>query len=187
MTEPRRREQTPGSSRRLDRVLAAGFTSGLGTLPLAELRGRRADALAEEGDLSYLRRVLHGRIDIIAAESARRTDADAGPLVNRLTEILADAPPARTASARHVALARTAPPGEYRVALEARLRELAVPDLGDCPEMTLRSAAAALADYEREVSDLRHKVQRAADECATELARRYRVGEAAVDDLLVGE
>jgi len=189
MTEP----SGPGSAgrptpRRIDRVLAADFTAGLGALPLAELRGRRAAALAEEGDLSYLRRVLHGRIDIIAAESARRADADASPLVTRLAEILVDTPPARAASARHLTFSRTPPPaGEYRVELEARLREIAVPDLADCPEATLHTAAAALAEYEREVSGLRHKVQFVADECAAELARRYREGEAAVDDLLVGE
>jgi anti-sigma-K factor RsiG len=175
-------------ARRLDRVLAADFTTGLGGLPLAELRERRVDALAEEGDLSYLRRVLHGRIDILAAESGRRTDGDSSPLVGRLTEILVDAPSARSASTRHLALSRTPPPaGEYRAALEARLRELAVPDLADCSDVTLRSAATALAGYEREVSDLRRKVQSVVDECAAELARRYREGEAAVDDLLVGD
>lgn len=189
MTEP----NGPGtasrpSPRRIDRVLAADFTAGLGALPLAELRLRRTEALAEEGDLSYLRRVLHGRIDILAAESARRADADAGPLVTRLAEILVDAPPARAASARHLNLSRTPPPaGEYRIEVEAGLRELAVPDLADCSEAILRKAAAALAGYEREVSELRHRVQFVADECAAELARRYREGEAAVDDLLVGE
>jgi hypothetical protein len=71
--------------------------------------------------------------------------------------------------------------------LEARLRDLVVPDLADCSDAILRSAAAALCGYECEVSDLRRRVQFVADECAAELARRYREGEAAVDDLLVGD
>jgi hypothetical protein len=177
----------PAARRRIDRVLDGGFTAGLSDVPLAVLRERRAEASAEEGDLSYLRRVLHGRLDIIAAESARRADGDQSPLVARLTEILSDPPSSRVASARHLPIGGDTPSGEYRVALEAVLRDLAVPDLAACPDEALREAAAALAGYEREVSDLRRRVQLVADECAADLARRYRVGEAAIDDLLVAE
>jgi hypothetical protein len=55
----------------------------LGPLSLAELRALRRDAQQEEADLSYLRRLLQGRIDILQAElacrrsspTARRTSA----------------------------------------------------------------------------------------------------------------
>jgi hypothetical protein len=181
-----RSAQRPETRRRIDRVLDHAFTAGLSAVPLAVLRERRAEASAEEGDLSYLRRVLHGRLDIIAAESARRAGGDQSPLVARLSQILSDPPSRRIASARHLPLGGDAP-GEYRVALEAALRELAVPDLLSCPDQTLREAAAALAGYEREVSELRRRVQDVADECAADLARRYREGEAAIDDLLVAE
>lgn len=174
--------------RRVDRVLDRAFVANLPAVPLAQLRERRAEASAEEVDLSYLRRVLHGRLDIIAAETARRADGDQGPLVARLTEILADPPSRRVASARHLPLRNgEATVGEYRTALEARLRELAVPDLTTCPDQILRDAAATLAGYEREVSDLRRRVQLVVDECAADLARRYREGEAAIDDLLLAE
>jgi len=174
--------------RRIDRVLDRAFVENLPAVPLAQLRERRAEASAEEGDLSYLRRVLHGRLDIIAAETARRADGDDSPLVDRLTEILADSPSRRVASARHLLLGNghvTA--GEYRAALEAKLRDLAVPDLPTCPDQTLSDAAALLSGYEREVSELRRKVQYVVDECAADLARRYREGEAAIDDLLLAE
>ena len=180
--------QPPAAARRIDRVLAQGFTAELAAVPLTVLRERRAEASAEEGDLSYLRRMLHGRLDIIAAESARRADGDQSPLVARLSEILSDPPSRRIASARHLPLGGgAAAAGEYRVALEAALRELAVPDLATCPDDTLHEVAAALAGYEREVSELRRRVQGVADECAADLARRYREGEAAIDDLLVAE
>lgn len=174
--------------RRIDRVLDRAFVENLPAVPLAQLRERRAEASAEEGDLSYLRRVLHGRLDIIAAETARRADGDDSPLVDRLTEILADSPSRRVASARHLLLGNGhATAGEYRAALEAKLRDLAVPDLPTCPDQTLRDAAALLSGYEREVSELRRKVQYVVDECAADLARRYREGEAAIDDLLLAE
>lgn len=177
-----------GQRRRVDRVLDSAFVADLPAVPLAVLRERRAEASAEEGDLSYLRRLLHGRLDIIAAEIARRTDGDESPLVSRLTEILADAPSSRVASARYLPPGNgDATAGEYRVALEAELRELAVPDLANSPDEVLRDAAAALSGYEREVSDMRRRVQIVVDDCAAELGRRYREGEAAIDDLLVAE
>ena len=61
-------EVRPGGRRRIDRVLGAGFSTGLGELGLAEVRARRDDAAQEETDLSYLRRLLHARIDLVRAE-----------------------------------------------------------------------------------------------------------------------
>jgi hypothetical protein len=61
-----------------------------------ELRGLLDDLSAEEDELSYRRRVLHGRIDILRAELVRRLaeeHADHGDVIsggdlNRLIEIL---------------------------------------------------------------------------------------------------
>ncbi len=176
-----------GPRRRIDRVLDSAFVADLSAVPLAVLRERRAEASAEESDLSYLRRVLHGRLDIIAAEMARRVEGDDSPLVSRLSEILADAPSSRVASARYLPRGNgDATAGEYRVALEIKL-EQAVPDLATGSDQALRDAAATLAGYEREVSGLRRRVQFVVDECAAELGRRYRDGEAAIDDLLLTE
>ena len=55
----------PGGRRRVDHVLAPEFLEGLSDLPLADLRARRREAEQEEADLSYLRRMLHGRMSII--------------------------------------------------------------------------------------------------------------------------
>src|ERR1700753_3509816 len=145
--------RSPYSPRRIDRVLDRAFVENLPAVPLAKLRERRAEASAEESDLSYLRRMLHGRLDIIAAETTRRADGAESPPVPRLPEILADPPSRRVASARYLTLGNgDAAAGEYRVALEARLRELAVPDLPTCPDQTLRDAAAALSGLERAVA-----------------------------------
>lgn len=176
-------EATGTGARRLDRVLAPEFVRGLGGLPIAGLRDRRSAAIAEEGDLSYLRRVLHGRIDIIAAELGRRADGDPSPLLGRLAEILADAPPTRAASARHLPMHHGGP-GEYRRDLEAVLADADCLDLAAGAEAELRDVALRLAGHEREVSELRRRVQQVVDDCAAELTRRYRVGEATVDDLL---
>lgn len=44
----------------------------LTVLRLSELRALRRDAQRDEADLSYVRRLLQGRIDILRAELARR-------------------------------------------------------------------------------------------------------------------
>lgn len=167
--------------RRLDRVLAMDLDlSGLST---AQLRERRGEAIAEEADLSYLRRLLHGRIDIIAEELRARAEGDQSPLIGRLIEILAERTAARQASARHLPIDR-AQIGEYRAAMEAVLAEVDVPDLDSCPTARLHEVADRLSRHEQEISALRRTVQHVVDAYAAELGRRYREGEATVDELL---
>ena len=76
------------AKRRLDRVMDPGFLDGLSDVPIEELRALRADATGEEADLSYERRMLHGRIAIIQGELARRAGTGGeGSLVDRLAQI----------------------------------------------------------------------------------------------------
>jgi hypothetical protein len=65
-------EPIAGGRRRVDRVLGKGFLDDLEALSLQELRERRHDAEQEDADLSYIRRLLQGRLDIIRAERDRR-------------------------------------------------------------------------------------------------------------------
>lgn len=156
-------------------------------LSLAELRTMRREAQQEEADLSYVRRLLQGRIDILRAELARRAAPESPAverlLVDRLTEILSDGPSAQRSSARHVTL-RTPHSEEHRRVVEDMLAEVGLSDLAARTDGELRDGMARLAGYERQVSLRRQGVQRAADDCSAEIARRYREGEAQVDDLL---
>jgi hypothetical protein len=77
-------------NRRIDRIRDAAYLEGVGELSLEDLRARRDECLAEREYLSLLRRLVQGRAEILQAELASRgTDADAGPLVDRLAQILA--------------------------------------------------------------------------------------------------
>ncbi|BAU84930.1 amfC protein [Streptomyces laurentii] len=157
----------------------------LGTLRLPELRALRRDAQSDEADLSYVRRMLQGRIDILRAELARRC-APETPVLDRLSEILADTPArpgAAARSARHVTL--STPRGEeYRRLAAETLSEVELSDLSARTDEELRTAMGRLAGCEQQVSRRRHQLQRTADDCGAEIARRYREGEAQVDDLL---
>ncbi|MFJ4683698.1 aerial mycelium formation protein [Streptomyces sp. NPDC088789] len=163
----------------------------LTALSLPELRTLRRDAQRDEADLSYVRRLLQGRIDILRAELARRGAASVvaepggeASMVARLSEILADAPARQRSSARHVTLG--IPRGEEYRRLAAEMLaevELSALDARTDPELT--QAMVRLVRYEQQVSRRRQRLQRTADGCGAEIGRRYRDGEAQVDDLLM--
>ncbi|MEU0450560.1 RsiG family protein [Streptomyces tendae] len=164
----------------------------LTALSLPELRTLRRDAQREEADLSYVRRLLQGRIDILRAELAGRgptsssvvTTATTGSVVERLSEILADAPARQRSSARHVTLATPRSEECRRLAAEM-MGEVELSDLTARTDVELTSGMGRLVRYEQQVSRSRQRLQRTADGCSAEIARRYREGEAQVDDLLV--
>lgn len=160
----------------------------LARLNLPELRTLRRDAQRDEADLSYVRRLLQGRIDILSAELCRRGRASVpapadGSVVDRLPEILKDAPARHRSSARHVTLG-TPYNEEYRQLAAEMLGEVELSDLGARTDLELTSAMGRLVRYEQEVSRRRQRLQQTTDECSGEIARRYREGEAQVDDLL---
>ncbi|MET9832876.1 aerial mycelium formation protein [Streptomyces sp. NPDC006385] len=153
-------------------------------LSLAELRTLRRDAQRDEADLSYVRRLLQGRIDILRAELARRSPAGAASVVERLPEILTDAPARHRSSARHVTLG-TPQSEEYRRLAAEMLAEVELSDLQARTDVELNTAMGRLVGYEQQVSRRRQRLQRTADDVGAEITRRYRDGEAQVDDLLV--
>ncbi|MDI9835833.1 aerial mycelium formation protein [Streptomyces sp. KAU_LT] len=155
----------------------------LTVLSLPELRTLRRDAQSDEADLSYVRRLLQGRIDILRAELARRSPAGAAAVVDRLPEILTDAPARHRSSARHVTLGTPQSEESRRLASEM-LAEVELSDLQARTDAELAAAMGRLVRYEQQVSRRRQRLQRTADECGAEITRRYRDGEAQVDDLL---
>ncbi|MFF3687800.1 hypothetical protein [Streptomyces sp. NPDC002187] len=179
---PRTAPGLSGQPRRAGQVLPELPQPDLGALRLPELRALRRDSQRDEADLSYVRRLVQGRIDILRAELGRRADPES-PVVDRLSEILADVPSRRGSSARHVTL--STPRGEeYRRLADDVLDEVGLSDLDARTDEELHTAMGRLLGYEQKVSRRRQQLQRTADDCSAEIARRYREGEAQVDDLL---
>ncbi|WUR81175.1 AmfC protein [Streptomyces phaeochromogenes] len=165
----------------------------LSVLRLPELRTLRRDAQRDEADLSYVRRLLQGRIDILRAELGRRGAprrgreariAASASVVERLSEILTDAPARQRSSARHVTVG-TPHSEEFRRLASDMLAEVELSDLEARTDLELNAAMGRLVRYEQQVSRRRQELQRTADDCSAEIARRYREGEAQVDDLLM--
>lgn len=172
---------------------ADGPAPDLGALDLSALRALRRDAQREEADLSYVRRMLHGRIDILQAELRRRGGAAEAPpeegaaleppVVDRLSEILADGPSRVRSSARHVRMG-TPLTERVRVLAEQMLAEVELSDLSARTDAELHAAMGRLLRHEQQVSRRRHLLQHTIDGCSAEVTRRYRAGEAHIDDLL---
>ncbi|MET8689841.1 ABC transporter substrate-binding protein [Streptomyces sp. NPDC004732] len=180
----------PPAQRTGGRLLPDVPEHDLTVLRLPELRELRRGAQQDEADLSYVRRLLQGRIDILRAETARRRAPDRpepepeATVVDRLSEILRDAPARHRSSARHVTLG--IPLGEEsRLLATEMLAEVELSDLAARTDDELDTAMGRLVRYEQQVSRRRQVLQRTADDCSAEIARRYRVGEAQVDDLLL--
>jgi hypothetical protein len=78
---------------KLERVLAADYLDDVGSRPVDELRMLRNECRAVGDDLSYLRRQVHGRLDIVRWELDRRASGERpstpAELVEKLNDILA--------------------------------------------------------------------------------------------------
>ncbi len=174
----------PQGNRRIDRVLAADFLTGLPGLPLAEVRALRVDAEQEEVDLSYLRRIVQGRLDILRAELNRRDSSSDQTLVDGLAAILADEPraPAR-GSGRHTTI-EPSRADSHRRYVEALVADVDLSDVGARTPDELSQAMRALSEQEQTISVKRKAVQDVMDACSAEITRRYKDGEADVATLL---
>jgi hypothetical protein len=179
-------EVRPGGRRRIDRVLDADYVRGLGELALTTLRERRNEAAQEETDLSYLRRLLHVRIDIVRAEQTRRSSGGRS-VVDQLATILADnALGPATGSGRHQPL-EPSRAGEHRRHAEALVGDS---DLSDVTSLSDDKLLVTLANYREQevsVSQRRREVQGVVDTINAEIAGRYAQGTASVDELISRE
>lgn len=180
-TDPRPpRSRAPHAAVALDDDL----DEALAAAALPDLRVWRREAQQEEAELSYLRRLLQGRIDILRAELTSRS-APETPLLDRLPEILADGPSQFRSSARHVTLG-TPTSEKYRKLADEMLGDVELSDPGARTDDELHAAMALLVRHEQEVSRRRRRLQATVDGCSGEITRRYREGEAHIDDLLSG-
>lgn len=171
----------------LSEVTDPGYLEGLEDWTLQEVRSRRDAATEIETGLSYLRRIVQGRLDIVVAEQGHRAHgerADVSELVDELPSILSGNVHAPGLGRLPTLLA----PGEIDPNLERQLEDILpaarLANLAEMSEDALRGAANGLTDFERSVSTQRRAVLDVLDRLQDEIVRRYRTGEATVDSLL---
>jgi hypothetical protein len=168
-------------------VLAEDYLAGIQQAPHEDDRALRAEAEPEEADLSYVRRLVQGRIDIIRAELARRSDGGEGSLVDNLAAVLADQSrgPAHGLG-RHATVEPTRVDAHQRY-VERLVADVDLADTAARSDDELERALEILSTEESTLSGKRRKVQEVMDALSAEVTRRYRDGEADVAALLPEE
>jgi hypothetical protein len=184
-----------GGRRPIDRVLSPGYADDATSLSADELRARRHEAEQEEVDLSYARRLLQGRLDLLRAELGRRqgdgahTEAegsrtDAELAKDLVAALVGDEGPRRDHGlGRHLDI-EPSRVGEHRRAAELAVSDPRVSDAGHLGDDGLAEAIERIASLEQQVSINRQRVQQVTDALTEEVARRYRDGEISVESAL---
>ncbi len=172
--------------RRIDILLDPVFLSDLDTAPLPELRDRRRMADEVETELSFYRRLLHGRIDLLAFELNRRDGDETRSLIEALPEILGAGERAGGQQQRVPHVLAPDLPEERRRHIDRVLEDDFLSRLPDTETQELFNIQRVLADTEQEISTSRKAVQRVFDTIQAEIMRRYREGQVDPDELPVG-
>ncbi len=170
-----------------DRVLSADYLGDLKAHSIDEIRHMRAECQQVEDSLSYLRRLVQGRLEVVSADLRCREEtgrpADPATLVKELPKILGDrvhAPGFGRPPGRLI------PPDDDRITaeLDAVLDAEGLASLGDRSDDQVRELADRLTELERRVSSDRRALHERLDALQGEVARRYKAGEVSVDSLL---
>ncbi len=154
---------------------------------IADLRALRDRCQEVETGLSFGRRMVQGRLDIVMAEMERRVgggDPSVSDLLGRLPELL-------SRHERSTGLPRPVRDTELPSftddlddALDHILPAERLSHLAEVPGDKLVAAVEELRTFENRVSSKRHEMHRIIDDLQEEIVSRYRSGAASVDDLL---
>jgi len=174
---------------RIEAILSPEYVEDLASLPMTEVRQRRDESQEAADVLSYLRRLVQGRLDIVHADIQRRAGGeptDLASLVERLEkgEIISES----THSAGLGRLPATFGPADTDGWISQELDRVVGADrltsLFELDDEALGDIADSLVELERKVSAQRNTLHDIANRLQEEIVRRYKSGEATVDSLL---
>lgn len=166
-------------------VLPSDQLGDLGALSTARLRELRAVCEDAEEGVSYARRLLQGRLDLLRAELERRGDGGSAELLDALPTILAA--DERSTDQLHARSTRVRVPESAhghtdlmdQVVSESLLSRIDTAELEEIERVVI-----AAGDHEQMLSSLRRAWFDRIDALRDELAARYKDGRADVADLL---
>jgi hypothetical protein len=169
-------------------VVAALDPSQLGDLSeisIDELRDRRRRCSELELEVSYLRRLAQGRLDLLDSELNRRHDhQNDRPLLERLPSILSDRVMSGGTGRLMIVIAPDVEDPELTAELDAIVDPRAISDPLMLNDAELEQAIRDLSTWERGISRTRRQLHERIDRYQAELVRRYQRDMAQVDELL---
>lgn len=175
----------------LDLLLDDDVLTGIEGRDLPDLRSARVAAAQAENDVSMVRRISQGRLDIVGHEMQRRSgavsdEADVPGLLFSLPDILSDSVGGSGGGSGRPVIVNE--PGPIALSLVDRLDATVSPgDLSGVDRMddgSLRMVFERLGEFESQLSGVRRQLHERIDAIQAEIGRRYRDGEASVDSFL---
>lgn len=161
--------------RHIDIVLEPSYLDGLDELGLDELRRRRHSAEDVEAQISYYRRLLHGRMDLLNFELRRRAGEEEKSLLEALPEILASGMiVGNEPNLRHLETMPPLPSTTGRRLIDKIMDDDILIQLSDLSEQDLGEAIERLSDVETEMSHQRQSLHAVIDRLQDEIVSRYR-------------
>jgi len=178
----------PSTPEDLARLLDPEYLAHVDGLELADIRRMRSECQEAEAALSYLRRLIQGRLDIVHAYM-ERPEGSAAPDLSSVVENLAGilAGPGRsTGPSRNPVLYSpdTEEMAELTVELDGILGADEVAQLASLDDAQLADLAGRLRDLENRVSAERRGLHERIDTLQAELVERHKSGTASLDGLL---
>lgn len=169
--------------RRIDIVLEPEYLEGLADVALDELRKRRSTTQDVETQVSYYRRLLHGRMDLLDFEARRRSGEEERTLLEALPEILASGMIlGPEPNLKHIETMPPIPTKTGRRLIDKIMDDGVLTQLPDLTPDEITEALERLREVETELSNQRKQLHTVIDALQDEIVSRYRSqqGEATV-------
>jgi hypothetical protein len=161
--------------RRIDTVLEPEYLADLPDVSLDELRERRETAEDVETQISYYRRLLHGRLDLLDFELRRRNGQEKRTLIEALPEILATGMTfGNEPNLRHIETMPPLPTTTGRRLIDKIMDDGILTQLPELSDEELTEAIDRLGEVEQELSAQRRQLHTVIDALQDEIIARYR-------------
>lgn len=161
--------------RRIDIVLEPEYLENLKDLDLDELRQRRHTTEDVESQISYYRRLLHGRMDLLNFELRRRGGEEERTLLEALPEILASGMIlGNEPNLRHIETMPPIPTKTGRRLIDKIMDDGILTRLPDLTDDEVVESLDNLRDVETELSNQRRELHSVIDAIQDEIVARYR-------------
>jgi hypothetical protein len=161
--------------RRIDVVLEPEYLEGLDDLDLDEVRRRRDTATEVEAQISYYRRLLHGRMDLLDFEQRRRRGDEERSIIEALPEILAKGMILGSEpSLRHIETMPPLPSVTGRRLIDKIMDDGVLANLPELSDEELVEAIERLREVETNLSVQRRQLHQVIDALQDQMIARYR-------------
>lgn len=156
-------------------VLEPEYLEDIASIDLKVLRERRITAEDVEAQISYYRRLLHGRMDLINFELSRRSGEEERTLIEALPEILASEMVLGTEpNLRYIETMPPLPTITGRRLIDKIMDDGVLTELPELSDDDIREAIDRLGDVENQLSAQRKRLHIVIDALQGEIVARYR-------------